>query len=56
MLGFGKKSVHPENAEKQETLLTLSILTVAAILCKYFFTGLNTYFENNFLTYPYFLC
>lgn len=34
MLGFGKKHAHPENAEKQETLLTLSILTLAAILCK----------------------
>ncbi|CAH1117908.1 unnamed protein product [Phaedon cochleariae] len=32
MLGFGKKTVHPQNAEKQETLLTLSILTLAAIL------------------------
>lgn len=35
MLGFGKKTAHPENAEKQETLLTLSILTLAAILCEY---------------------
>lgn len=35
MFGFGKKPSHTENAEKQETLLTLSILTLAAILCKY---------------------
>lgn len=32
MLGFGKKQSTQESAEKQETLLTLSILTLAAIL------------------------
>lgn len=36
MLGFSKKTTaQPQNAEKQETLLTLTILTLAAILCKY---------------------
>lgn len=35
MLGFGKKGVISNSAEKQETLLTLSILTLAAILCKH---------------------
>lgn len=34
MLGLNKKSQSNANAEKQETLLTLSILTLAAILCK----------------------
>ncbi|EFA03010.1 dolichyl-diphosphooligosaccharide--protein glycosyltransferase subunit STT3A [Tribolium castaneum] len=32
MLGFGKKGAISNSAEKQETLLTLSILTLAAIL------------------------
>lgn len=31
-----KTAPQVENAEKQETLLTLSILTLAAILCKFF--------------------
>ncbi|KAJ3633931.1 hypothetical protein MTP99_010848 [Tenebrio molitor] len=33
MIGLGKKGTVSNNAEKHETLLTLSILTLAAILC-----------------------
>ncbi|KAJ8926772.1 hypothetical protein NQ314_020822 [Rhamnusium bicolor] len=46
MLGFGKKGpTQTQNAEKQETLLTLSILTLAAILSPLFssFTTIITY-------------
>lgn len=48
MLGLGKKGSITNNAEKQETLLTISILTLAAILCKYkkiYFKFFTIYFS-----------